>query len=77
MKEYCKKTPSLPILINCLLQIRFENYCIFHYENLNPTNKDMDKLRHSLKKKVKNHLFKNKNIFRVHRVLYQQESKTS
>ncbi len=30
-----------------MLQIRFENYSISHYENLNPTNKDMDKLKHS------------------------------
>lgn len=47
-KEYCKKTPSLPILINRMLQIRFENYSISHYEDLSPTNKDMMKLKHSL-----------------------------
>jgi hypothetical protein len=47
-KEYCKKTPSLPILINRMLQIRFENYSVSHYENCSRTNQDMQKLKHSL-----------------------------
>ena len=31
-----------------MLQIRFENYSISHYENLSGTNKDMAKLKHAL-----------------------------
>ncbi len=42
------ETESMPILINRLFQVRFENYSISAFEDLNPRNKDIERLQHSL-----------------------------
>lgn len=46
--EETKAPPIKPILVNRLLQVRFENYSLSPFDDLSPKNVDLQSFQHAL-----------------------------